>query len=404
MADSPLRSLIQSELPSLLAIRHDLHRNPELSMREQRTSEVVQRELRACGARIKTGLGGGTGVLGYLPATTPSSTSKPGPTIALRADMDALPILEQTGKPYASQTPGVMHACGHDGHTTILLGAARILSRVERSRPVLFVFQPAEEGGGGGEIMCREGCLAGDAGGGLGDAPAARIYGLHGWPTLEVGKVASKAGPLLASTDDFEVIVKGTQSHGAYPHYGHDSILAAAHIIAALQQIASRNVGPLDSVVCSVGQINAGTANNIIPETCTFIGTVRTLNGATRALAKRRFFEIAEHTARAFGCEAKINWHEGYPVTENDREATETWLGVARTALGSDRVQVIDHATMGGEDFAYYGRHAKACFYFLGLKPRNAETYPTLHQPDFDFNDDALPLGIELMCELALRG
>jgi hippurate hydrolase len=401
MAHSTLRTLIQSELPSLLALRHDLHRNPELSMQERRTSEVIQKELKAAGLAIKAGLGGGTGVLGHLHATT---GGKDDGTVALRADIDALPIVERTGKAYASSTPGVMHACGHDGHTSILIGAARVLAKMDRPRPVLFLFQPAEEDGGGAERMCQEGCLAGEKGGGLGPAPASRIYGLHGWPTLEVGKVASKPGPMMASTDDFVVTVKGVQCHGAYPHAGRDAILASAHIITALQLIASRSASPLDSVVCTVGQINAGTANNIIPETCTLIGTVRALRPAVRTLAKQRFFEIVEHTARAHGCEARIQWNEGYPVTENDAELTEKWLSVARTTLGADRVQLVDQATMGGEDFAYYGRHAKACFYFLGLRPRNAETYPTLHQPDFDFNDDALATGVELMCELALRG
>ncbi|MDX2132006.1 MAG: amidohydrolase [Planctomycetota bacterium] len=392
--------LIDADLPRLRELRRDLHQHPELSMHERRTSEVVQRELRACGIEIKAGLGGGTGVLGYLPPTRGDGAT----TIALRADMDALPIEERTGKPYASRTPGVMHACGHDGHTTILLGVAKVLSRLPvRERGVTFVFQPAEEDGGGAEKMCREGVLAGAAGGGLG-TPVTRMYGLHAWPTVQVGKAATRVGPLMASTDDFVVTVKGRQCHGAYPHFGADPIVAAAHIITALQTVASRNVAPIDSTVVTVGQINAGTANNIIPETCTLVGTVRALRADTRRLAKERFFAIVEGAARALGCEARIEWNEGYPVTENEPDATERFFTIARDVLGGDRVEKVEHATMGGEDFAYYGKHVPACFFFLGLRPSNATTYPTLHQADFDFNDDALPIGIELMCNLALRG
>jgi amidohydrolase len=393
-----IQQRIEHELPSLVELRHDLHAHPELSYHEERTSRVVQRELAAAGVEFRAGIAG-TGVLGYLPATEPAEGRG---AVALRADMDALPIVEQTGRAYSSCNPGVMHACGHDGHTTILIGAARVLAKVKRPRPVAFVFQPAEEGGGGADKMCREGVLAGEAKGGLG-VPVEKMFGLHGWPTFEVGKVATKAGPLLAATDDFVVTVRGTQSHGAYPHFGNDAILASAQIITALQSIASRNVGPLDSVVVTVGAINAGTANNIIPEEVKFIGTVRTLRAETRELARRRFFAVVEGVAASLGCRAEIVWHEGYPVTHNEPVATEEFLTVARSTLGDGNVHVVESATMGGEDFSYYGHHVPACFYFLGLKPAGAEAYPTLHQPDFDFNDDALGVGVRLMCELATR-
>jgi amidohydrolase len=404
MSSDVIKRVIAAELPALRAIRHDLHAHPELSFQEQRTSGVVQRELAALNIQFKAGLGAspgqpGTGVLGYLPATTPDGNSRR--AVAFRADMDALPIIEETGKAYASCNPGVMHACGHDGHTTILLGLARILAKSERPNPVTLVFQPAEEGGGGANVMCNEGCLAGAGAGGLGNA-VGRIFGLHGWPTFEVGRVASKPGPLLAATDDFTVTIRGTQAHGAYPHYGNDPIVAAAHVITALQTIASRNVGPLDSVVVTVGAIQSGTANNIIPQEVTFIGTVRTLRDQTKHLAKRRFFEIVEDVSRGMGCRAHIDYADGYPVTANDADLAESFFSVARRTLGSENVDRIEHPTMGGEDFAYYGRHAPACFFFLGLKPRNADTFPTLHQPDFDFNDDALPVGIETMAALAM--
>ena len=399
-----LRNVVLGEIDALCSIRHDLHAYPELSFQEMRTSGVVQRELQSLGIKFISGLGGGSGVVGYLPASTPEGNTRP--AVGLRADMDALPILEETGKPYASKTPGVMHACGHDGHTTILIGAARVLSKVQRPNPVTFVFQPAEEGGGGADIMCKEGCLAGTTSipsmGGIGN-PVGKMFGLHGWPTFEVGRVASKVGPLLAATDDFVVTIRGTQSHGAYPHFGNDPIVATASIITALQTIASRNVGPLDSVVVSVGAINAGTANNIIPQEVKFIGTVRTLRQSTKDIAKRRFIEIVHGTAAAMGCAAEIEYNDGYPVTENHPDATELFFTVAREILGNENVERLEHATMGGEDFSYYGQQVPACFYFLGIKPKGAESFPTLHQPDFDFNDDALVVGVELMCQLALR-
>jgi len=230
------------------------------------------------------------------------------------------------------------------------------------------------------------------------------IFGLHGWPGFEAGRVATKPGPLLAATEDFIVTIKGTQAHGAYPQFGNDAILATAHIITALQSIVSRNVGPLESVVLSVGAINAGTANNIIPETVTFFGTVRTLTAETKQTTRRRFFEIVEGTAKAMGCTAGIVWHEGYPVTSNDPGATKTFVEIAGATLGAGRVEVVDQPTMGGEDFSYYGQHVPACFFLLGLRPKGAASYPTLHQPDFDFNDEVLAVGIEMMCALAMRG
>ncbi len=405
---SPLEALIARELPALIAIRRDLHMHPELSYQEKRTSEIVVKELRALGAKVKTGLGKGTGVLGYLPASNQGDDAKG--AVGLRADMDALPIEERTGREYSSKTRGVMHACGHDGHTTILLGAARVLSKVHRPQPVTFVFQPAEEGGGGAEVMCNEGALEGDrpgsSGRGLG-APVRTMFGLHGWPSVDLGKVASRVGPLLAATDDFEVTIRGTQSHGAYPHLGNDAILASAHIITQLQSIVARNVSPLDSCVLTVGAIHAGTADNIIPEACSFIGTIRTLLPQTRTLARERFFQVVEHASRSLGCVAQITWKPGYPVTSNEKVATEKFFAIARGTIGTDRVDDVDHPTMGGEDFSYFGQHVPSCFFMLGLRAcgSNGEPIacPSLHQPEFDFSDEALPVGVRLMCELALQ-
>ncbi len=394
-----VRALIREELAGVVAIRRDLHAHPELAYEERRTSGVVAAELSRLGVRHKTGIAG-TGVIGYIPPTVADSRG----AVGLRADMDALPILEQTGAAYASTTPGVMHACGHDGHTANLLGVARVLARLERRpRGVLLVFQPAEEGGAGGKKMCEEGVLLGEGRGGLGE-PVEEMFGLHGWPQYELGVVGSRAGPLLASTDNFTVRVVGEQSHAAYPHLSADPIVAAAHVVTALQTIASRNISPQDSIVVTVAQINAGTASNVIPRELTFIGTMRTIRAETREQGRRRFFEIVERTCAAMACRAEVEWEEGYPVTRNDAGMTEKFFRVAERTLGASRVKPVEQPTMGGEDFSYYGQHVPACFFVLGVCPPGREKYPSLHQPEYDFNDDALTTGMEVMVGLAAEG
>lgn len=397
--DTPrLRALITAELPSLAALRHDLHAHPELGYHEHRTSAVVQRELAAIGVKHVAGLAGGTGVVGLIEAT--DSAARQHPAIGLRADMDCLPITEQTGVHYASTTPGLMHACGHDGHTAMLIGAARVLAKLShRPRNVLLFFQPAEEGGGGADRFCKEGALDGKVIG----PRVEKMFGLHGWPDLPLGVVATRPGPLLASTDEIRVAIRGTQAHGAYPHYSKDTIVCAAHVIVALQTVVSRNIGPLDSVVVTIGKVEGGTATNIIPERTSFIGTIRALTPQTRALARTRVREVCEGIATALGCRAEVELNEGYPVTHNDGPLTEEFFRIARSALGPERVQTMLCPTMGGEDFSYYGQHAAAVFFCLGLrKPGPAgETFATLHQPDFDFNDEAMPTGIEIFCRLA---
>jgi amidohydrolase len=399
MLSQTLAQLIKADTPRLTGLRRELHKNPELSNNEHKTAKRIEAELRELGLTTKTGLAtNGTGVIAYLPATTGTSE-----TIALRADIDALPITESTGKAYASTNPGVMHACGHDGHTAILLGVARALTKLdERPNNVLFVFQPAEEDGGGADIMCRQGVLQGEAGGGLGE-PVTRIYGLHGWPRMELGKVGTRPGPLMASTDDFDVRIVGRGGHAAMPHLARDPILAASSVVVALQSIASRSINPNDAGVITVGQFQAGTANNIIPDSARIVGTIRALNDATRALLAERFRTVVESTAAAHGCKAEIDWQPGYPVTTNDPDTAQHVLDIARQALGEDAVQMVPEASMGGEDFSYYGHHVPACFFLLGLLPDGADAnaVPMLHQPGFDFNDDALPIGVRLMCALA---
>lgn len=386
----PLIEVVQADIPYLTAIRHDLHAHPELGYEEVRTSGVVRRELEQIAASVEHGLAGGTGVLGFLPAT---SHSEDAPTVALRADMDALPILENTGCSYASTTPGKMHACGHDGHTTVLIGAARALAQMERPNNVLLIFQPAEEGGAGGKKMCEDGVLNGSV---LGK-PADRIFGLHGYPGLQVGQVATKDGPMMAAADMLHMVVRGKGGHAAMPHTGIDPIVVACHIVTASQTIASRGVDPLDSVVVTFAQFHAGTAHNIIPGSVEIHGTVRTLREETRKFAKRRLGEIAHGIAAAFGAEVEYEYEYGYPVTVND----PSMAALFRARVGED-VQPDCVPVMGGEDFSFYGQHVPACFYWLGLKYEGQAGYPNLHAPEFDFNDDAIAVGVRAMCRLAM--
>lgn len=392
-----LRDAVRSVLHSVTAIRRDLHAHPELAYQERRTSGVVCAELKRLGVAHIGGLAGGTGVLAHIPATTPEGKARG--AVALRADMDALPIVENTGVPYTSKTPGVMHACGHDGHTANLLGVAGVLMKLaHRPNPVTLVFQPAEEGGAGGKRMCEDGALDGSRLGPRVD----RIFGLHGWPQYVLGDVGSRAGPLLAATDNFEVEIVGTQSHAAYPHLSRDAVVTTAQIITALQSIASRNAAPTECIVVTVAVVNGGVARNVIPRSVHFAGTMRTLTPEMRVLGRERFYAITSGIAGAMGCEARIRWEEGYPVTFNDPAMTERFFRVARRTMGDKRVREVPTPTMGGEDFSYYGHHVPACFFILGVRPPGQDTCPSLHQPEYDFNDDALETGIELMCELAL--
>lgn len=395
-----VKDAIRQELGGVVAIRHDLHQHPELSFHEERTSQVVQRELSRLGIAHKAGMAGGTGVVAFIPAT---EAPEDAPSVALRADMDALPITEQTGLAYSSTRDGVMHACGHDGHTSILLGAARVLQSLEkRPNNVTLVFQPAEESGGGGQRFCAEGMLEGSAGGGLGPR-VGRIFGLHGWPSLRLGTVKTRPGPLMASTDEFLITVRGKGGHAARPHLARDPIVAASAIVLSLQTIVSRSTSPVDSVVCTIGRISGGTVDNVIPEAVELEGTTRALTPEMRKMAEERVREISASVAKAHGCSVDIHWNVGYPVVHNDRAMTERFFDLARRVMGDENVLLAETPVMGGEDFSYYAERVPACFFFLGLCPRGDGSYPEIHTPRFDFNDRAIPHGIELMTRLALE-
>jgi amidohydrolase len=397
-----LRRIIDTDVPELVSIRRDLHAHPELAYQEQRTSEVVQRELGRAGVEFRAGLGGGTGVLAHIGG----GPGRDATAVGLRADMDALPIREESTLPYRSSCDGVMHACGHDGHTAILLGAARALATVARSRrgglprPVTFVFQPAEEGGAGAQRMIADGCMDGSR---LGP-PVEQMFGLHGWPRIPLGTVATRTGPMLAAADTFELIIGGLGSHAAWPHVGRDPIVAGSAVVTALQTIRSRNVGPLEPLVVSVTRFEAGTTHNVLPGEARLQGTVRTLSSPTRELVERRIGEIASGVAAAHGCRATLRYTRGYPPTVNHPDAVAIFREVASRAIGPDRVAELPEPVMGAEDFAYYGERVPACFFVLGLVPPGVAEVPELHQPTFDFNDQAIPLGVELLCRLALHG
>ncbi len=398
-----LESIVHGVLPHVVALRHELHEYPELMYQEHATAALVRRELDAMDVPYRAGLAGGTGIVAHLPATGGHAEASAPDVVALRADMDALPIHEATGRTWTSRNDGVMHACGHDGHTAILLGAARVLAALpDRIRPVTFVFQPAEEGGAGGQRMVEDGALAGETGGGIGP-PASRIYGLHGWPSMPVGHVGTRPGPLLAACRQFQIRVRGQGGHAALPEKTRDPLLAAAHVVTALQTVVARNVDPLDAAVVTVASMHAGTAHNIIAAEAQLGGTIRALRNEVGERLVERIETIAQDVAAGLGCTATVTWEQGFPVTRNDAELAERVLKIARGAFGEQRTSVVARPTMGAEDFAFYGDAVPACFYFLGLEPKDGVS-PQLHQPDFDFNDDALATGVELMVRLALEG
>jgi amidohydrolase len=395
--DPEIASLVEAATAPSVALRRQLHAFPEVMFEERRTAATIVETLGALGIPFVDGLAGGTGVLAHLEGGD-------GEPIALRADIDALPIEERTDVPWKSSIPGRMHACGHDGHVAVLLGAARVLREISKRRglprPVTLVFQPAEEGGGGGRMMVEDGALDGSR---IGPA-VARIYGLHGWPMLGLGQVATRPGPMLAASDAFEVVVEGVGGHAALPHLLRNPLLAAGAIAASLPTLPAIVASATDSAVVTPTLLRAGDAFNVIPPSARIAGTIRTLREQTRERLHRAFAERCEGLAAAYGCTAKVEIRGGYPVTVNDPETCGRFDAAMLAALGGDRVEQVSEPTMGSEDFSYYGQHVPACFYLLGLQAEGASAVPPLHSPHFDFVDDALPTGIAAMASLALEG
>jgi hippurate hydrolase len=371
-------SLVEDDdLRDLREWRHTIHSHPETAFEEERTAAFVAERLKSFGVEVHRGLAK-TGVVGVL-------RRGEGLSIGLRADMDALHIHEQTNLAYASRNQGRMHACGHDGHTTMLLGAARALARnPEFSGTVHFIFQPAEENEGGGRRMIEDGLFQ--------RFPMEAVFGLHNWPGLPVGQIGVRAGPVLASFDIFEVTVAGRGAHAAMPDQGVDSVLAATQIVGAWQSIVSRNISPLDAAVISVTQIHAGDTWNVIPAETLLRGTVRAFRPAVQDRVEQRMREMAEHIAQGFGAEIAWRYERRYPATINSEAETELARQAAVAAFGEAAFRADLPPTMGAEDFAFMLQEKPGAYAMIGNGP--SEGGRNLHSPHYDFNDEVLPLGV----------
>ena len=382
-----LRAAIQTVLPDVIALRHDLHAHPELSGEEERTAHTVSQLLSKAGITHETGVGGTHGIV----AVIESGAGATGPTFALRGDMDALPITEENEVAYKSLNTGVMHACGHDGHTSNLLGAAVVLNQLRDSLPpgrVKLIFQPAEETVRGADALVAAGVID--------DVDA--IVMLHGWPKLPVGQIGVRNGPVMASSDTFKLIVKGKGGHGAYPHDTFDPIMCGVQIVSALQTLVSREIIPVAPAVVSITMFHAGTARNIIPERAEICGTVRTLDPSLRKTMAGRIERIIAGICMALRCEYEIAYTYGTPVTVNDSRIADLVREAAANVLGESNVIELGEPTMGAEDFAYYAEKIPAAMFRLGT-----DCEYLLHTPKYDFGDAPLETGILLMVETARR-
>lgn len=389
-----VKQLVAEEASRAVNLRRDLHTHPEICYEEVRTSARIRAELDEAGIAHADGLAGGTGTIAFLRGRTDSA-------VGLRADIDGLPIVEETTCAWKSRTEGRMHACGHDGHTAILVGAARVLKRLgaehELPNSVRFLFQPAEEGGAGGKRMVEDGALSARP-----EGPAVRrIYGLHNFPGLALGALSTRRGALFASSDRFEITVIGQAAHAAWPHHSRDPIVAASAIVLGLQSIVSRELDPVDAGVISTTMFHAGTVMNQIGSSAVLQGTTRALHESTRMHIERRLAAVASDIARAHRCEARTRYLRGYPVTRNDDGSVAEFERILREELPSQEFVHMDVPVMGGEDFAFYAEQVPACFYLLGMEDGRWQS-AHLHQPTYDFNDAALPHGIEAMVTLAL--
>lgn len=372
-----IRPEVQAMTETVIEMRRDFHRHPELGFQEFRTSAKVSEFLRQSGLEPTEGIAT-TGVMAEIRG------GHPGPTLMLRADMDALPIEEETDLEFASQEPGKMHACGHDLHTAILLGTARILQGMQPrlKGTVKLIFQPAEEGPGGADPMIRQGVLEN----------VDYALGLHLWSDLPCGHVAITPGPVMAAADTFRVKIHGKGGHAAYPHESADPIVAAAALITAMQTLVSRNTSPFDSAVVSVTQIQGGSADNIIPERVEFSGTIRTFQPTTKAALVKRLHEMVPSLCTSYGTAGEFEFFEGYPALINDPVPCQ-WVSDAAEQM---KLPLSTQATMGGEDMAYYLQKVPGAFFFLGAAPDRADRVFPHHHPKFELDERAVPLAMEL--------
>ena len=379
----PIRNRIADLHDEVTGWRRDMHQNPELMFETHRTSAFIADKLREFGCdEVVTGIGR-TGVVGVIKGKTDSA----GKVVGLRADMDALPIKEATGLEYASRTEGVMHACGHDGHSAMLLGAAKYLAETRNFDGALVViFQPAEEGGGGAREMCEDDMMA--------RWNIQEVYGMHNWPGEPVGNFYIRPGPFFAATDQFDISVEGCGGHAAKPQQTVDPTVVASHVVLSLQSVVSRNADPVQQMVISVTAFEtASKAYNVIPASVHLRGTIRTMSAEMRSLAKKRLIEVAENTALVFGAKAHVQYHPGYPVMSNHPQQTMLAADVARVVSGQcDEAPLV----MGGEDFAYMLLERPGAYILMG----NGDT-AAVHHPEYNFNDEAIPAGVSFWVELA---
>ncbi len=376
----------------LIDFRRDLHEHPEVSGEEYETSRKIQAKLTQYGIPFKTGFAK-TGVLGIIEG------GKPGPTVALRADMDALPITEKTNLAFASKREGSMHACGHDAHTTMLLGAGSLLNerKSEISGTVLLVFQPAEEASpaGGAQPMLDEGVFA--------EYKPDVIFGQHVWPDLPVGQIGIRDKEMMGATDRFKVVINGSGGHASMPHQTNDAIIAANHVVTMLQTIVSRNVNPVDAAVVTIGKIEGGYRYNVIADSVTLEGSIRTYKKQVKEVVKKRFHEVVNHAAKAMGSTADIEYIDGYEATINTPEWAEVVRNCAQHVLNSrDATPEVD-PSLGGEDFSRFLHQYPGAFFWLGSGMEGREIQKPLHDPNFEFNEKALPIGVTMLVNVTLK-
>ena len=385
---------ILTQSSTIVDVRKDIHAHPELCFEEQRTADIVAGKLAEWGIPIERGLGK-TGVVGIIKAGSSSRA------IGLRADMDALPIQEKNTFAHASSYPGKMHACGHDGHTAMLLAAAQHLAKNRNfDGTVYLIFQPAEEGGGGAREMIKDGLFD--------KFPMQQVFGMHNWPGLGVGQFAVSAGPVMASSNEFKIVIKGKGSHAALPHNGVDPVPIACEMVQAFQTIITRNKKPVDAGVISVTMINAGHATNVVPDSCTLQGTVRTFTLEVLDLIERRMRVVAEHVSAAHEAQCEFHFKRNYPPTINHGTAADDVRALLSQIVGADNV-LAQEPTMGAEDFSYMLQALPGAYFFIGNGEGShrhighGEGPCTLHNPSYDFNDDLIPLGGTVWVRLVER-
>lgn len=389
MNDQLLKSLVDAEKDWIINLRRTLHRIPENGFQEFKTQRVIMETLDEIGIPYTTEK---TWVIGLIEG------EHPGETVALRADMDALPLIEPDGCPFRSEHEGMMHACGHDAHVAMALGAAKVLYglREHIHGKVKLLFQPAEETEGGAEPMVKDGAME--------NPHVYRVYGIHVMPHLPVGKVETRAGTLNASTDTVKITIRGKSGHGAYPDLGTDAIVCAAQVITALQTVVSRNVSPLQSAVLTIGVIEGGTAQNIICDEVRMRGTLRTANAELRAMMKQRIASIAENIAQGMGCEAEVNIIPGYAALVNDDAEVERVKRIAGRLLGEENVVNKAAPSMGGEDFSFFSDCAPGAFFHVGCVSPEWMPAPPLHSRDFHIDENCLTIGTLMHVALVLDG